>query len=140
MIRRLMIMFLTVLLLFTMSSCFLYFVNTAGPIPYGVWKSEDPELTLDINPDVYPYNGIYVVDGEKIEVTIGGFSIYDFFEIWPLEGSGIDLTVYGNAYFNGTFKRKKDKIYYTLKPYWQDKTDYKTIVFEKIGDYDPPEN
>ena len=121
-------------------------ISTRGPIPYGVWQSEDPHITLYLAPETElfvgepipgtHYPGIYIKDGENINIIIGfgyskSFSIYNealFYsdEYWN----------YRDAYYNGTYRVRGNKLRYNVLPFWQEQTSIKTIVFEKVSDYE----
>ena len=99
-------------------------------------------MVIDINPELEEFSGIYVLDGVEIPVYIdlrperGDFRIFNIND----RDNGQIPSFYRLAYFGGTYKLRWGKLRYTLQPYWQEQTGYKTIIFEKIEDYDPPED
>lgn len=104
--------------------------------PYGKWQSEDTFLVLDINPNVIgPFSGTYKKEMEEINIAIY-FAYEKSFVIHNVtEESEEDDRVL----FNGYFKVKDEKLYYTLKPHWQELTGItEPIVFEKIEEYEIP--
>ena len=113
-------------------------VSTRGEIPYGVWKSEEPNITLYFDPEVYrEFSGVYVKDGESINIIIifatsaKAFSIYDE----SLFYSGKNRTS-ADVYYYGYYRVRGNKLRYNLVPHWQERTGIKTIVFEKVSDYE----
>jgi len=121
-------------------------------IPYGIWQSEDPNITLYINhrplgpdgyqynePDNHPWYGTYLKDGVEIDVVIyfaptwNRFSIVD--AVFGYSPSGSYRFSY---YFSGDYKLRGNRMIYTLTPHWREQTGIKRIVFEKIGDIDIP--
>jgi hypothetical protein len=132
----------------------LFFVSCAEDTPYGKWHSTDPDLTLDIGPFFDSlYFGIYIDEGEKVDVLafvngIGGSSFmlgiysYDEYDFSKQDWNYIGGKRYGNnipppKYFDGEWKLKGNKLYYTLYESYQEETGYETIIFELIEEYDP---
>lgn len=101
-------------------------------IPYGIWKSNNPDLMLSISEKQNGYfKGIYVKDGEPVDVFIS-FLHEKGFDIQTEE----DANGVRGSYFYGTFKVDKNQMHYRLKPHYQEITGYETIIFEKIEDYE----
>ena len=108
--------------------------------PYGIWQNETVGLTLFIDPHNYGNNsGIYVIGNEEHEVVITfrhdkGFIVQD---VRDFEGARITNNY---RYFDGRFRVRDDKLYYTLTRNWQEQTGIRdTIVFEKVADYEVPD-
>ena len=107
------------------------------PIPYGVWRSEDPNLTLYItvrSVETGDFLGEYVCGTQLINVEIiidmskgSVMLIYDPAILDMLEGT----VFYGRIAVPG------EKLVYTLTPEYHKETGYEKIKFEKIADYDP---
>lgn len=110
--------------------------------PYGKWQSqsEDMSLVLDINPNVIkgPFVGTY--KDEKGEINILFYFAYEkSFTIFDEKDVTEESIKGDNALFCGYFKIKDEKLYYTLKPHWQELTGItEPIVFEKIENYKIP--
>ena len=83
-----------------------------------------------------PFPGTYVKDGESTNIVIifatahKGFIIYDE-EVYYNEARINDNMLYG-----GFYKVRRNKLYYNLAPLWREETGIKTIVFEKVSDYE----
>jgi len=104
--------------------------------PYGKWQSADPDLVIDLDPNIEgPLPGTYVKDGKSYDA-----------EVHFAHEKAIDIVIKdlyvenanSNTYFYGKFKIKDGKLIYTLKPSWQEKTGYKVIEFELIEEYAIP--
>ena len=127
---------LVILLLLSLSSCF----SRPYDKPYGKWQSGDPEIVMDIFPIEYgeSHHGTYVRNGELREIIIS-FAFEKAFEILDCIYVTNDVMYRDYAYFYGTFTVTKDgKLQYDLKPAYQKKTGYTTIIFEKIEEYEAP--
>ena len=131
-----------VLLLLCLSACF----NTRGPIPYGKWESVEPNIIMDLNPYEYDspgrFYGTYYEEDEVIDIYISissfskEFAVKKFSDIIYLD----QPDSYKLALFDGSYRIKGDKLYYKLKPYWQEKSGVThTIVFTKIEEYEAPD-
>jgi len=107
-------------------------VTTYQAMPYGVWQSAEPNIVLIINPN-RAASGTYIRDGEQIDI----FAIVDTARgrggIWVFNTSVDDP---GNnrdaAYFRGDYRVRRGRLYLTFTPYWQERTGYERIVFEKV--------
>jgi len=85
---------LTILALLLLASC----LPETPPPPYGIWVSEEPQITLFFTPDfqilenIEIYFGIYTVDSVDTKLAIriypggGAFAMYDLTE--PRIGGG----------------------------------------------------
>jgi len=98
-------------------------ISTRGPIPYGVWQSEEPNITLYFDPEIWvsdPFSGIYVKDGESTDIVIifstanKGFRIYDK-EVYFNENRISENTLYA-----GDYRVRGNKLRYSLRPYWRE--------------------
>ena len=133
------------LLIFALTAC----GSTA--VPYGVWQSSNPELTLVINtPDselviegfhnLFP--GVYVRDDIEIDIGVSVQTrTHRIFIFDPtLEGQRqnekspfSDALVFDGSYrlnFRGT------RLYLTLSPSSQERTGIDRIVFERVEEAD----
>ncbi len=122
----------------SLSSC----VSTRGPIPYGVWENSALGLVMDWNPDDNEFTGIYQNNGEAVEIYVGLSIFSKEFNIY--KGSdkqfGDNAGYNERALFNGSYSLKDGKLYYSLMPYWEEKSGIiGTIIFEKIKEYDVPD-
>jgi len=125
------------------SSCTL---NALRPFPYGKWENAELGLVLDFNPQItvpgrgrYSSFGTFIENGEETEVYII-FSTY-LGSFWIIRESGLhhwggtrdtETTI-----FDGRYRVRGDRLYYTLTPFWQEQTGITdTIVFERIVSYD----
>ena len=115
---------------------------TIYPTPYGIWKSEEPELLFDFNPDVSTIDGTgeYIINGETVRIVALRFINSNTISIEnadAFEGNDPDNILI--HYFSGSFKIEDNKLIIALVPNSQKKTGYKQIILEKIGDYPEPE-
>ncbi|MCL2035278.1 MAG: hypothetical protein FWG94_11205 [Oscillospiraceae bacterium] len=127
------IVFLLAFLILT-SAC-----NTRGELPYGVWQSEEPNITLYFDPEIWvsdPFPGTYIKDGESTDIVIifsssaKAFSIYNASLYYSEDGLNY-VDSYKDAYYYGYYRVRGNKLRYNLVPHWQERTGIKTIVFEK---------
>ena len=133
------IVFLLAFLILT-SAC-----NTRGPIPYGVWKSEKPDIILYLAPETelfadeaIPgkyYPGTYIKNGENRNAIIG-FGYSKEFIIYDEEVFLTEKRISENMLYVGNYRVKGNKLRYNLVPHWKEQTGIKTIVFEKVSDYE----
>jgi len=110
-------------------------ISTQGPLPYGVWQSENPNIILNINPELKSetYNdfpGTYESEGVETDLVVVFATAHKGFAI-HLEYFGR----YDEAFLTGTYKIRGNKLRYSVLPFWQERTGIKTIVFEKVSDY-----
>jgi hypothetical protein len=97
----------------------------------GVWRSDYPDITLNITGNDDKYHGIYIKDGEEVEIYIYlnyfayRFSIYGA-RIYRYDDP------HDNYYFNGRYIVENDRIYYTLLPIFQEIYDIEEIVFTRV--------
>jgi len=112
--------------------------NTRGELPYGVWQSEEPNITLYFDPkiDEDVFSGTYMKDGENINIVVlvssvnKGFRIYNESLYYSEHGLNY-VDSYRDSYYSGDYRVRGNKLRYKLRPYWQEQTGIKTIVFEK---------
>ena len=130
-----------VIMWMTMFLMLLFGCSTAGVLPYGVWESEEPYILLDIeyDPDDM-HRGKYDKNGEVIDVILLFRAAYKGLELFDLSANEGESFSSDDPYFAGDYTYTKDKLTYTLYPYWQEKQGYKTITFTKIKDYEIPPN
>ena len=130
---------LLVLVLFT--SCFR---TKKYAIPYGLWKSDDPDITLNIVSGVQMAStGVYIINGEAVDVFLT-FRLAQAFYIQNVNAYHFDEN-YGdwsisgdNYYFNGEFKLKDGKLYYYAhcsEHSGYEKLEKITIVFDLVEEY-----
>jgi len=134
---------LLLLSLAVLSSC-----NPRYSIPYGKWKSDDPDIMLDIISEFdRESTGIFIQDGEIRDVFVSfknasGFYIQDMSAYYFNEDRDKWIVNGSNWYFVGEFKIKDGKMYYNARCSdgldHQGKYEEKTIIFELIEAYDPP--
>ena len=109
-------------------------------MPYGVWQSDDPNIVLIIDPNyaelekppwsiVYP--GIYVKDGEEIDIIAvvdntrgrGGILIFD---------ASLDrFDDFSSAFFVGEYRVRGERLHYTFNQHWREATGVDEIIFVK---------
>ncbi|MDR0307057.1 MAG: hypothetical protein LBI42_09515 [Chitinispirillales bacterium] len=148
--------FLLLLILLILSSCItcyslgiMRFGVFKYDIPYGEWKSNDPDITLYITSKMSEESiGTYNKDGDvkKIFITFmnsPGFIIQGFDAQYYDESRDKWLTRGDRFYFRGKFKRKGNKLYYYAQVSnglgFQESYEEKTIVFELIKEYNVAE-
>ena len=127
------------LLLICLTACG---VNTRGPLPYGKWESIEPYIFMDINPNDKYFYGTYQQNDEIIEVWITFQAYWKQFDIYKVSDTSKinEPDFYELALLNGFYRIKNGKIYYRIKPHWQEKSGVKhTIVFELIEEYEVPD-
>ena len=126
---------LLMFIMFVLVSC-----SSRTAIPYGKWKSEDPNLIIDINPNGGWFLGSYTIDENIIEVLVeiaahsDMINIYDNFDIPddPEDGVWVD-----DPLFVGDFKIKEDgSLYVKTRLPSIEKNGVKEIVFILIEEYD----
>jgi hypothetical protein len=133
-----------VVLIVTIGGVYLFVkihASEPGIMPYGIWQSSDPNLTLYIEPDEEMPKGLYVTETEEIEV----FAIIDIYQgnalvIYDKSAMSQDSIHGGDEYeyFNGSFTVKGEQIIYSLSNHSEEMSGYKKIIFEKIGTYSIP--
>ena len=111
------------------------------PFPYGKWESAELGLVLDVVPkinkeDAFP--ATFIEDGEKIDVyafflLTGGYLVILREPDWLSWGGARDTT---GTIFDGNYRLRGERLYYTLTSFWQEQTGIKTVVFELIEDYE----
>jgi len=129
---------LWLLLLLCLSAC----VNTRGPIPYGKWESDVPHIIIDINPQDEEFQGTCQQEDEIIDIYVSISNFSKEFDIYRISDKihRSQSGYYELALFNGSYRVSGDKLYYKLKPYWQEKSGITdTIVFTKIEEYEAPD-
>jgi len=113
--------------------------------PYGVWRSEEPNITLFFRPeyrnvptqfDNFSYLGLYVVGDEELRVfvTFGNgprFRIQEF----KYSNKGDNISIF--PLFIGNWRVVGDQIHYTLTPHFQEQLGITTIIFHRLEYYDP---
>ena len=109
--------------------------------PYGVWQSEEPTITLIIDPNYMldegraRFPGIYVRDTRTEDVLVG---------VDPV-GAGIEVRNASiedgrqYAYYAGTYRIRGNRIYFTLGRLWRERTGIDLIVFELVEEVVVPE-
>jgi hypothetical protein len=112
--------------------------------PYGVWQSEEPEITLYI---IYGFGdeldntGVYKKNGNEIELLLE-FGPGRRFKIYDKNTDFSEINSYLQAYYTGTYRlrgnRDNRRMVYTLVPYWQERTGVERIIFTKVGDVHTP--
>ena len=145
--RKIIIICLFFLLCNTLSACDgsrLVGTTTNYQMPYGKWHNSTIGLTLDIQPvESGPFFGTYVINDNVVDVIIyfgheRAFIVYDS-SAYDMENDRL-LEISANSYFNGAFNVRDDKLYYSLKPLWREKTGIQgDIVFEKTEEIEIPE-
>ena len=115
--------------------------------PLGIWKSNEPEITLHIVSMIQNEStGVYVKDGETRDVHVTfhnnpAFTIRNVDTVIYDEERDLWSTQAERFYFDGKFKVKKDgKLYYYARRSeglgYQDKYEEMTIVFERVAEDD----
>ena len=131
-IRKLLLTFLLGINALSLTAC----LPTQG-IPYGVWKSDDPDMILYItttSEETGMYHGEYVLDGQTVNFE---------FVIDPSHGGIMDIfysdgAAHDDAFiFRGHVQTQGDRMVYTPYSTYQEKTGYTRIIFNKVADYDP---
>ena len=113
-------------------------VSTRSETPYGVWQSQDPSLTLDVDPNHRLkglYYGTYTVNDVTIDVYAEFISVYDQLSIYPLSALEPDGLNGNHVIFSGPFKMRNGQLICEANPGTRERTGYTRIVFDKIKDY-----
>jgi hypothetical protein len=128
---------LSCVLILCISAC-----NYSDPIPNGMWKSEDPNIIIEINNDFRnSIRGRCIGIGEYI---FKGAAI----KIYFLNGPGhetqiVDAEAYAeanqfvrsdNTFFKGEYKLMDGKLYLHLWNRSKEETGYEQLVFERVED------
>ena len=108
------------------------------PIPYGIWRSEEPNITLFVSPEYQVSLGIfpgkYVWNEMELEVV--AVFLWREPEISIMPTSELVLTEhsvsFGDRYFHGEFHLNNGRLYYSLERSFREWTGYGTIVFELV--------
>lgn len=120
-----------------LSGCLIYRVCfPINELRYGVWKSENPDLVMDINPEVEGFGRVIYTqeNGDVIELS-AIFSYAPNLEIGKEHKDSLTGAYYTDTYFFGSYKIKGDKLTLTLTNQEFAKTDYTEIVFTKTKEY-----
>ena len=132
--KKICIIICCAIILLTLSSCTTYELV----VPAGLWQSDDPQITLDITDEEIVYNGVYVRNGEEIDICIGFGNVSN--RLFIHDAIILDENFEGYwedyLYFSGPWEVKDDKLYLTLLPKWQEMYGIEEIVFTKIADYE----
>jgi hypothetical protein len=133
--RQYLLIIITLCILPFLCSCTILPWTKLPPDPYGIWESNDPEITLElcgIHRAVGRLGiGVYVKNDEPIDIVVkrdhwDGLSFMD--AEFPNYYS--DLT----RFFFGEFALQDDKLYINLTSAFQERTGFTQLVFERIGD------
>ena len=141
--KRLFVYILVLIVLSLLPSCF-----TVLPYetPYGIWKSDDPEIYLEITSQLQRESkGFYTLDGEKREVFLTFknepvFIVQHVDAYYYRESTNSWVCDTSINYFDGRFEARGDKLYYYAR--WSDLTgqstgrDTRTIIFERVEEDD----
>jgi len=115
------------------------------PPPYGVWRSENPQITLFFTPEYQIiegrqfYFGIYTVDSVDtklaIEIFPGGraFAMYDLSEPRG-RGGGVR---HSGTLFSGTYRLVRGEIRHRTSPAVQERLGIDIIIFQRAEYYVP---
>jgi len=143
-LKKLPILVTVLTLMLMLTSC----IGEILPIPFGIWHSENPNLTLFISREPehivgeFPIadrehaSGIFLVkhvseDGSEIELALSySPRPYNFVIFDPLiadEGFFSD-----SIYFDGRHRIRDDRLYFELRPFYRELTGFDTIVFERV--------
>jgi len=130
---KIIICFALVFMVFSLTSC----IRTPS-LPYGVWQSENPNMTLFIDRELSTsvtsdwsgiFPGIYMRDGEEVSITIvleskgGHISIYESVEL----GDGL---IEENLLIRNNYTIENDRLY-IRNP---EANEFEPIVFELVED------
>ena len=138
--RKQLLLLILLHLLILLASC----VILPYDVPYGVWKSDDPDIYLEIVSKLQKEStGVYVKNGEELDVFLTfdnfpGFLIEDNDAYYYNNETGKWAFRDGYVYFIGKFELKGDKLYYYAR--WSDLTgegtgqDTRTIIFERVSE------
>ena len=131
--------------LFTVLSLMCFFTACGpAPVPYGIWKSSDPDIILIIDPNRadsenrFRFPGVYTKDGVEIDVVVGveirqgRIMIYDNI----IDFSAVDYI--DGTYFIGNYRLRNrgTRLQYDVIPHWQERTGVNQILFELIAEVD----
>ena len=117
--------------------------GTVQGLPYGVWRSDDPNLVLylTIQSETGFFSGEYISGSRRVDVVVAlSMNLNGLMDIFDSSGTPNNeeyLLSEEDLLFSGNIDIQQGKIVYTLISVYRDSTGYKTIIFEKIADYDP---
>ena len=142
-----------------LSSCVIRFgptIEALDRIPAGVWRSEDPDIILYLR---LPYQapararsrpqshlGIYTVDGEEVKIftefygrhgSIHSFFIHDLRSADVERDASLMRSPEWYTFFAGYLNLVEGQLHYTLFTFFQEKTGFDVIIFDRVTDYDP---
>ena len=130
-----------IILILLLVSC----VPETPPPPYGVWVSEEPQITLFFTPEYQIlegrefYFGIYTVNNLDTKLAIeilpggGAFTIYNLTEPrrW---GGGV---IHSGRMFDSIYRMVDGEIHYLISEDAQEKLGIDKIIFRRTDDYEP---
>ena len=108
------------------------------PIPYGIWKSEEPRITLFIDPayaetdEPFRFPGIYIKDGVEMDVFVRISITHGTFFIHNASIPRDTVDFHREAYFDGLYRIEDNRLYYTVGQLWREQTGVDRIVFELV--------
>jgi len=129
---------LIVLLVLFITSCS---PETPEP-PYGVWVSNEPQITLFFKPQyrlpIYRpiYLGLYTIDGVETKVVLS-FGHGTRFTVQALDALFEGGTRGDYRLLVGTYRLMGGEIRYTLTPVFQERLGIDRIWFRRMEYYDP---
>lgn len=112
--------------------------------PYGVWSSENPNITLylkdyeDILQMGFPWRrvGIYTKNEETLHVfpTFGPATRFNIrYNIYLSSGGALASTTLAS----GSWQLRNDQMYFNLTPHFQEQLGVRRIIFNRLEEYDP---
>ncbi len=137
-------LWLVVIVVVSLAAC-----TYADPkIPYGVWESTDPSITMDINPELDgsdrggypPFEAIYITsNGDVITLSVAFSKIDGQLHITDDNEDEDNIPV--DHYFVGHYNFDDDTLTFSpgLSAQEDHGTAYEEIIFTKTKDYDVEE-
>lgn len=132
--KKLFLIIFCAVLFFGLSSCTTYKLV----VPVGLWQSDNPSITLDIENEERAHYGTYIKDSEEVVIYIVFGHVSNLLSVYDeiVNDDNYKGVWDDYEYFVGHWKVKDDKIYFALLPKWQEMHGIKEIVFTKIEDYE----
>ena len=130
-------MLFTMFVLFMFHSC----VPETPQPPFGVWKSNEPNIVLYLKPDYFmtqimAHLGTYSENGYELKVFVH-FGHGLRFRMTEANSLRADGGMSLGEFLTGTYQLVGDQIHYRPTPVFRERLGLDMIVFYRVDDYDP---